>query len=77
LEIPEAGKPMEVENGSTWRIFEIPEAGNGAFTCLKPSHVFRLEILEAGKPREEGNLEGSLYGTFTCAKIQSIFEETE
>jgi hypothetical protein len=37
---------------------------------------FRLEKLEAGKPREVGNLEGSLYGTFTCGKNQSIFEET-
>lgn len=38
---------------------------------------FRLEKLEAGKPREVGNLEGSLYGTLTCVKIQFTFEETE
>jgi hypothetical protein len=37
---------------------------------------FRLEILEACKPREVGNLEGSLYGTLTCGKNQSTFEET-
>jgi hypothetical protein len=38
---------------------------------------FRLEKLEAGKPRELGNLEGSLYGTLPCAKNQFTFEETE
>jgi hypothetical protein len=38
---------------------------------------FRLEILKAGKPREVGNLKGSLCGTFTRVKNQSILEETE
>jgi hypothetical protein len=42
LELPEAGKPREVENGSTWRALEIPEAGNGAFIYLSDWRSLRL-----------------------------------